>query len=277
MLTVTAATLQSIAVTPANPSIAKGQTEQFTATGTYSDGTMQNLTNSVTWASSNTTAATISSTGLATAANVGTSTISATSGSVVGSTMLTVVKATPVVSWNMPASIVYGTALGSGQLNATANVPGTFTYNPPAGTVLPVGTNEALSVSFTPTDTTNYNSGSGATTITVTSASNGSAPNLIVTKVLSRDNNNNVVVTLTIANNGGTTAANVSVTSVKVGSTTGTPLPQSVGSIAASSSASAMFTIPNSAGLASGSASSLTASGTYTGGTFSSSSRVTLP
>ena len=37
VLTVTAAVLQSIAVTPANPSVAKGLTEQFTATGTFSD------------------------------------------------------------------------------------------------------------------------------------------------------------------------------------------------------------------------------------------------
>ena len=37
LLTVTAATLVSIAVTPANPSIAKGTTQQFTATGTYTD------------------------------------------------------------------------------------------------------------------------------------------------------------------------------------------------------------------------------------------------
>ena len=44
VLTVTAATLQSIAVTPANPSIAKGLTQQFTATGTYSDSSTQNLT-----------------------------------------------------------------------------------------------------------------------------------------------------------------------------------------------------------------------------------------
>ena len=43
-LTVTAATLASISVTAANPSIAKGLTEQFTATGTFSDGTTQNLT-----------------------------------------------------------------------------------------------------------------------------------------------------------------------------------------------------------------------------------------
>ena len=36
-LTVTAAALVSIAVTPATPSIAKGTTQQFTATGTFSD------------------------------------------------------------------------------------------------------------------------------------------------------------------------------------------------------------------------------------------------
>ena len=59
MLTVTAAALQSIAVTPANPSIAKGQTEQFTATGTFSDNSTQDLTSQVTWASATTSVATI--------------------------------------------------------------------------------------------------------------------------------------------------------------------------------------------------------------------------
>ena len=43
-------TLTSIAVTPASPSIVTGATQQFTATGTYSDGSTQNLTNQVTWA-----------------------------------------------------------------------------------------------------------------------------------------------------------------------------------------------------------------------------------
>ena len=38
-------------MTPANPSIAPGTTEQFTATGTYSDSTTENLTTQVTWAS----------------------------------------------------------------------------------------------------------------------------------------------------------------------------------------------------------------------------------
>ena len=65
--------------------------------------------------------------------------------------------ATPVITWNNPADIVDGTALSSTQLNAIANVPGTFVYTPPAGTVLPVGQNQSLGVFFTPMDTTNYN------------------------------------------------------------------------------------------------------------------------
>ena len=100
VLTVTAATLQSIAVTPANPSIAKGLTQQFTATGTYSDGSTQNLTTQVTWASATTSVATITSGGLATGVATGTSTISATLGGITGSTVLTV---TPqdVLSFNV--------------------------------------------------------------------------------------------------------------------------------------------------------------------------------
>ena len=54
-----AGTLQSIAVTPANPSVADGLTEQFTATGTFSDGSTQDLTTQVTWASATTSVATI--------------------------------------------------------------------------------------------------------------------------------------------------------------------------------------------------------------------------
>ena len=60
-LTVTAAgvTLQSIAVTPASPSILVGNTQQFTATGSYSDNSTKNITTSVTWKSSNAVFATI--------------------------------------------------------------------------------------------------------------------------------------------------------------------------------------------------------------------------
>ena len=85
-LTVTAATLQSIAVTPANPSIAPGANQQFVATGTYSDATTAVITGSVTWGSATTSVATISAGGLAHAVAAGTSSISATLGGVSGST-----------------------------------------------------------------------------------------------------------------------------------------------------------------------------------------------
>ncbi len=67
-LTVTAATVVSIAITPAKPTIAPGKTQQFTATGTYTDKTTANLTTQVKWSSSVPTVATIGlGTGLATA------------------------------------------------------------------------------------------------------------------------------------------------------------------------------------------------------------------
>ena len=54
VLTVSPAVLQSIAVTPANPSVPEGRTEQFTATGTFSDNSTEDLTSQVTWASATT-------------------------------------------------------------------------------------------------------------------------------------------------------------------------------------------------------------------------------
>jgi len=81
-LTVTAAALQSIALTPASPSIAKGLTEQFAATGTYTDGTTADLTPQVTWASATPSVATISPAGLATGVGTGTSAITASLGGV---------------------------------------------------------------------------------------------------------------------------------------------------------------------------------------------------
>jgi hypothetical protein len=61
-----------------------------------------------------------------------------------------------VITWPAPADIVYGTALSATQLNATANVAGTFVYAPVAGTVLNAGSSQTLSVTFTPTDAANY-------------------------------------------------------------------------------------------------------------------------
>ena len=95
-LTVTASgpVLTSISVTPVNLTVAIGITQQFTATGNYSDGSTQNLTNSATWGSSNLAVATISnasgSQGLASALAAGATTVTAALGSVSGSTSLTV-------------------------------------------------------------------------------------------------------------------------------------------------------------------------------------------
>ena len=78
-------------------------------------------------------------------------------------------KGTPILSWTNPAPITYGTALSSNQLNATANVPGSFAYNPTNGTVLNAGTN-TLSVIFTPTDTVDYSSVTNTVSLVVSPA-----------------------------------------------------------------------------------------------------------
>ena len=72
---------------------------------------------------------------------------------------LAVLPANPTVTWTNPASITYGTPLSAVQLNATASVPGSELYTPPAGTLLRLGPT-ALSVVFLPTDATDYNSAS---------------------------------------------------------------------------------------------------------------------
>jgi hypothetical protein len=72
---------------------------------------------------------------------------------------LTVLPSAPTFTWTNPAAITYGTQLGATQLNASATIAGSFTYNPPAGTALNAGTNTLLAT-FTPTDTNDY---SGAT------------------------------------------------------------------------------------------------------------------
>ena len=83
-------TLSSLAITPANPSLVVGNSQQLTATGTYSDGGTSNLTSSVTWSSSDSNITTVSASGLATSVAIGTAMITATSGSISTHTNLTV-------------------------------------------------------------------------------------------------------------------------------------------------------------------------------------------
>ena len=81
----------------------------------------------------------------------------------------------PTLTWATPAPIVYGTPLSATQLNAVATsangtaVPGTYVYNPPAGTIPNPGP-QTLNVTFTPTDTTTYTTVSASVSLTVTAA-----------------------------------------------------------------------------------------------------------
>ena len=116
-LEITAATLDAIAVTPTNPTVAKGTTQQFTATGSYSDGSTQDLTAVVAWGTGDSTIATVSSApgsqGLAKGVNTGTVSVTASLGAASGSTLLTVSTATLVSVSVTPTapSIAKGTDL----------------------------------------------------------------------------------------------------------------------------------------------------------------------
>ncbi len=82
---------------------------------------------------------------------------------------LTITQAAPAITWATPAAITYGTALSAAQLNATASTAGTFTYTPAAGLLLGAGT-QTLSVTFTPTDATDYSSATGMVILVVNKA-----------------------------------------------------------------------------------------------------------
>ena len=70
-----------------------GASQQFTATGQFSDGSSHALTTSLTWSTSDASVASISSTGLANALVAGVVTITAQSGTITGTATLNVTAA----------------------------------------------------------------------------------------------------------------------------------------------------------------------------------------
>lgn len=88
-----------------------------------------------------------------------------------GNVSIVVAQATPQITWATPAAISYGTALSASQLNATASIPGTFTYSPAIGSIPAVG-NDTLTVAFTPIDTTDYTVATATVILVVTSPPN---------------------------------------------------------------------------------------------------------
>lgn len=190
--------------------------------------------------------------------------------------LLTVNQATPVITWNPPAANSFGSALSGSQLNATANVPGTFIYTPPAGTVLPVGNGQSLFVQLNPTNSQNYKAVTASVPINITAAAGPAT--LISTSTLARESGtNNVIVTLRIANTGGSPATVEKVNSAKIGTIAAiTALPASVANIPAGGASTVTLTFPPSVGIA-GSRPVLAIGGTYSGGSFGQSARVLLP
>jgi hypothetical protein len=125
--------LLSVGVSPQSPTIPSGQTQQFTATGSFSDGSTQDLTSSSMWSSGTVTAATISNSGLATGVAAGTTMIQATSAGISGSTVLTVTAVAQTISYvngatfstggTNPEGIVVADFNGDGKLDlAVSNI-----------------------------------------------------------------------------------------------------------------------------------------------------------
>lgn len=101
LITVGAAALKSINVTPNQASFALGATENFTATATYSDGTTGDVTSSANWSIANTAVATIDQTGLATSVASGSTTVTASLNGVSDSSPI-IVTIAPGTGVNIP-------------------------------------------------------------------------------------------------------------------------------------------------------------------------------
>lgn len=127
---------------------------------------------------------------------------------VAGQTVTIHQRAFPSITWSNPSDIIYGTPIDGTQLNATANVPGSFTYTPVSGTVLGKGA-QNLHADFAPTDTANYDNTSKDVTLNVLSAV------LNVSMIATRNPvpvEQNVDYKATITNTGNAAATNVELT-----------------------------------------------------------------
>ena len=118
-------TLQSIAVTPQTASVNIGATQQFIATGTYSDGSTATITPS--WSTSSALVSTISSAGLATGVAAGSTTVTASSDGISGTASMTV---NPNVVTSISVSPTSANLTEGQQQQFTATA--TYNIGPPA-------------------------------------------------------------------------------------------------------------------------------------------------
>jgi hypothetical protein len=157
----------TIAVNPT--SIAQGSS----ATLSWSSSNASSCSASGAWTGTEPTSGTLSITGASvgsftyTLTCAGAGTTSATAKATL--TVTAPVRTTPVITWATPQAITYGEKLGSAELDAKANVPGTFKYSPAAGTLLSAG-QHTLSVTFTPSNTAAYSGATATVTLQVSQA-----------------------------------------------------------------------------------------------------------
>jgi len=178
-LTVTSAALVSVEVTPTNPGIALGRSQQCTATGIFTDNTVQDLTKQAAWSSSDPAIATIgASDGLASSVGVGSATITATFGGKSGSTVLTVTNAvlqeidiTPAIPTIALGTSQQFTATGTYSDSSTADLTATASWSSDNTAVATVSSGLAHSVrTGSATITATLDGVSGSTVLTVDSA-----------------------------------------------------------------------------------------------------------
>ncbi|MES2149918.1 MAG: Ig-like domain-containing protein [Pseudomonadota bacterium] len=131
VVTVPAATLASIALTPASASLAMFAKQQFVATGTYSDGSTGLVTNTVSWSSGIPAVATIVTGGEASGVSVGSTTISATSGAISANATLNVTAAPATLS-----SIAVTPAIGSVLVGGKQQFVATGTFSDGSSAVI---------------------------------------------------------------------------------------------------------------------------------------------
>lgn len=131
---------QSISVTPASITIGVGQTQQYVATLTASDGSISDYTSYVGWISSNLNAVTIDSSGLATAIAPGATNIAANLGclSSVASYPVTLT-VTPPVPVSTSVSLVTSSGASAGTSVYGQQVAFTATVNAVSGAGTPTG------------------------------------------------------------------------------------------------------------------------------------------
>jgi hypothetical protein len=176
-----APTLTSLAVTPGTPSIVIGATQQFTATGRYSDGSSQNLTATANWSSSDVAVATIDANGLATSVDQGATTITATVSGISATATLTVDPANIVSISVTPADPILGyrgatqqfVATGTYSNQATADLTDSVTWGSSDTSVAEIGSDgmaSVVAISGSTTISAEFSGITGTTTLSVRTA-----------------------------------------------------------------------------------------------------------